>query len=76
MCFCLTEQINQNKLPMRPIDPRVISRGPDFTPAFADFGRQLQGGRGAPVCPITRSITYSHTHTENNMELCLNNYNK
>uniref|UniRef100_A0A671PC47 Eukaryotic translation initiation factor 4 gamma 3-like n=1 Tax=Sinocyclocheilus anshuiensis TaxID=1608454 RepID=A0A671PC47_9TELE len=42
------DKINQNKLPMRPVDPRVISRGPDFTPAFADFGRQIPGGRGAP----------------------------
>uniref|UniRef100_A0A8C2BDC4 Eukaryotic translation initiation factor 4 gamma, 3b n=1 Tax=Cyprinus carpio TaxID=7962 RepID=A0A8C2BDC4_CYPCA len=43
------DKINQNKLPMRSVDPRVISRGPDFTPAFADFGRQIPGGRGAPV---------------------------
>uniref|UniRef100_A0A8C1U7Q2 Eukaryotic translation initiation factor 4 gamma, 3b n=1 Tax=Cyprinus carpio TaxID=7962 RepID=A0A8C1U7Q2_CYPCA len=42
------DKINQNKLAMRPVDPRVISRGPDFTPAFADFGRN-PGGRGAPV---------------------------
>ncbi|XP_039507996.1 eukaryotic translation initiation factor 4 gamma 3 isoform X3 [Pimephales promelas] len=46
------DKINQNKLPMRPVDPRVISRGPDFTPAFADFGRQLQGGRGAPLINV------------------------
>ncbi|XP_077070711.1 eukaryotic translation initiation factor 4 gamma 3 isoform X3 [Siphateles boraxobius] len=46
------DKINQNKLPMRPVDPRVISRGPDFTPAFADFGRQLQGGRGAPLLNV------------------------
>uniref|UniRef100_A0A8C9WTT5 Eukaryotic translation initiation factor 4 gamma 3 n=1 Tax=Scleropages formosus TaxID=113540 RepID=A0A8C9WTT5_SCLFO len=43
------DKINQNKLPMRTMDSRVISRGPDFTPAFADFGRQLSGGRGAPA---------------------------
>ncbi|XP_035237368.1 eukaryotic translation initiation factor 4 gamma 3-like isoform X2 [Anguilla anguilla] len=42
------DKINQNKLPNRPVDSRVISRGPDFTPAFADFGRQSSGGRGAP----------------------------
>lgn len=42
-------QINQNKLPLRP-DPRgLISRGPDFTPAFADFSRLIPAGRGAPV---------------------------
>ncbi|KAK7132262.1 hypothetical protein R3I93_018728 [Phoxinus phoxinus] len=46
------DKINQNKLPTRPVDPRVISRGPDFTPAFADFGRQLQGGRGAPLLNV------------------------
>ncbi|CAM4679691.1 unnamed protein product [Leuciscus chuanchicus] len=45
------DKINQNKLPMRPVDPRVI-RGPDFTPAFADFGRQLQGGRGEPLLNV------------------------
>uniref|UniRef100_A0A671NF96 Eukaryotic translation initiation factor 4 gamma 3-like n=1 Tax=Sinocyclocheilus anshuiensis TaxID=1608454 RepID=A0A671NF96_9TELE len=46
------DKINQNKLPMRPVDPRVISRGPDFTPAFADFGRQIPGGRGAPLLNV------------------------
>ncbi|XP_045078834.1 eukaryotic translation initiation factor 4 gamma 3-like isoform X4 [Coregonus clupeaformis] len=40
------DKINQNKLPTRAVESRVISRGPDFTPAFADFGRQLSGGRG------------------------------
>uniref|UniRef100_A0A8C2IXG1 Eukaryotic translation initiation factor 4 gamma, 3a n=1 Tax=Cyprinus carpio TaxID=7962 RepID=A0A8C2IXG1_CYPCA len=45
------DKINQNKLPLRSVDPRLISRGTpqDFTPAFADFGRQMQGGHGAPV---------------------------
>nr|XP_015192555.1 PREDICTED: eukaryotic translation initiation factor 4 gamma 3 isoform X3 [Lepisosteus oculatus] len=43
------DKINQNKLPMRTLDTRVISRGPDFTPAFADFGRQISGGRGAAL---------------------------
>ncbi|KAK1901453.1 Eukaryotic translation initiation factor 4 gamma 3 [Dissostichus eleginoides] len=41
------DKINQNKLPSRAVESRVISRGPDFTPAFADFGRQITGGRGA-----------------------------
>lgn len=47
-------QINQNKLPLRSVDPRLISRGTpqDFTPAFADFSRQVPGGRGAPVSYI------------------------
>ncbi|KAG7274908.1 hypothetical protein CRUP_036801, partial [Coryphaenoides rupestris] len=35
------DKINQNKLPSRVVEPRVISRGPDFTPAFADFGRPM-----------------------------------
>ncbi|XP_059396208.1 eukaryotic translation initiation factor 4 gamma 3-like isoform X9 [Carassius carassius] len=47
------DKINQNKLPMRTVDPRVISRGPDFTPAFADFGRQIPGGRGAPLLNVS-----------------------
>uniref|UniRef100_A0A8C9WK20 Eukaryotic translation initiation factor 4 gamma 3 n=1 Tax=Scleropages formosus TaxID=113540 RepID=A0A8C9WK20_SCLFO len=50
------DKINQNKLPMRTMDSRVISRGPDFTPAFADFGRQLSGGRGAPVSAFRRRM--------------------
>nr|XP_040143992.1 eukaryotic translation initiation factor 4 gamma 3 isoform X8 [Ictidomys tridecemlineatus] len=43
------DKINQPKLPMRTLDPRILPRGPDFTPAFADFGRQPPGGRGVPV---------------------------
>ncbi|KAL0605202.1 Eukaryotic translation initiation factor 4 gamma 3, partial [Plecturocebus cupreus] len=39
------DKINQPKLPMRTLDPRILPRGPDFTPAFADFGRQTPGGR-------------------------------
>ncbi|XP_058265223.1 eukaryotic translation initiation factor 4 gamma 3 isoform X4 [Hemibagrus wyckioides] len=43
------DKINQNKLPLRP-DPRgLISRGPDFTPAFADFSRLIPAGRGVPL---------------------------
>lgn len=38
-------QVNQPKLPLRTLDPRILPRGPDFTPAFADFGRQSPGGR-------------------------------
>uniref|UniRef100_A0A669DTR2 Eukaryotic translation initiation factor 4 gamma 3 n=1 Tax=Oreochromis niloticus TaxID=8128 RepID=A0A669DTR2_ORENI len=41
------DKMNQNKLPSRAVDSRVISRGPDFTPAFADFGRQMSGGRSS-----------------------------
>uniref|UniRef100_A0A8D0G9C0 Eukaryotic translation initiation factor 4 gamma 3 n=1 Tax=Sphenodon punctatus TaxID=8508 RepID=A0A8D0G9C0_SPHPU len=40
------DKINQPKLPLRTLDPRIMPRGPDFTPAFADFGRQASGGRG------------------------------
>uniref|UniRef100_A0A4W4F1D7 Eukaryotic translation initiation factor 4 gamma 3 n=1 Tax=Electrophorus electricus TaxID=8005 RepID=A0A4W4F1D7_ELEEL len=46
------DKINQNKLPLRQVDPRIISRGPDFTPAFADFGRAIPGGRGAPLLSV------------------------
>lgn len=46
------DKMNQNKLPSRVVDSRVISRGPDFTPAFADFGRQMTGGRGAALLNI------------------------
>ncbi|XP_057176111.1 eukaryotic translation initiation factor 4 gamma 3 isoform X2 [Triplophysa rosa] len=53
------DKINQNKLPMRPGDPRGISRGPDFTPAFADFSRQIQGSRGAPVGTFLSVLSHS-----------------
>uniref|UniRef100_A0A3Q3IIL8 Eukaryotic translation initiation factor 4 gamma, 3a n=1 Tax=Monopterus albus TaxID=43700 RepID=A0A3Q3IIL8_MONAL len=46
------DKMNQSKLPSRAVDSRVISRGPDFTPAFADFGRQMSGGRGAALMSI------------------------
>ncbi|KAM6240886.1 eukaryotic translation initiation factor 4 gamma 3 isoform 3-T3 [Porphyrio hochstetteri] len=39
------KQVSQPKLPLRALDPRILPRGPDFTPAFADFGRQTSGGR-------------------------------
>ncbi|XP_024126411.1 eukaryotic translation initiation factor 4 gamma 3 isoform X4 [Oryzias melastigma] len=45
------DKMNQNKMPSRAVDSRMISRGPDFTPAFADFGRPMSGGRGAAVSP-------------------------
>ncbi|XP_036252006.1 eukaryotic translation initiation factor 4 gamma 3 isoform X12 [Molothrus ater] len=41
------KQVSQPKLPLRTLDPRILPRGPDFTPAFADFGRQAPGGRNA-----------------------------
>lgn len=47
------DKMNQNKLPTRVVDSRVISRGPDFTPAFADFGRQMSGGRGTALMNIS-----------------------
>ncbi|XP_049627898.1 eukaryotic translation initiation factor 4 gamma 3 isoform X4 [Suncus etruscus] len=46
------DKINQPKLPMRTLDPRIMPRGPDFTPAFADFGRQGPGGRGVPLLNV------------------------
>ncbi|KAM9370297.1 eukaryotic translation initiation factor 4 gamma 3 isoform 8-T8 [Phaethornis superciliosus] len=42
------DKVNQPKLPLRTLDPRILPRGPDFTPAFADFGRQTPGGRNIP----------------------------
>ncbi|XP_007933855.1 eukaryotic translation initiation factor 4 gamma 3 [Orycteropus afer afer] len=46
------DKINQPKLPLRTLDPRILPRGPDFTPAFADFGRQTPGGRGVPLLNV------------------------
>ncbi|XP_045714559.1 eukaryotic translation initiation factor 4 gamma 3 isoform X6 [Phyllostomus hastatus] len=46
------DKINQPKLPLRTLDPRILPRGPDFTPAFADFGRQPSGGRGVPLLNV------------------------
>ncbi|KAI2659138.1 Eukaryotic translation initiation factor 4 gamma 3 [Labeo rohita] len=50
------DKMNQNKLPLRSVDPRLISRGTpqDFTPAFADFSRQMPGGHGAPLLNVRR----------------------
>lgn len=45
LCALLMAQVSQPKLPLRTLDPRILPRGPDFTPAFADFGRQAPGGR-------------------------------
>ncbi|KAK7800636.1 hypothetical protein U0070_022520, partial [Myodes glareolus] len=46
------DKINQPRLPMRTLDPRILPRGPDFTPAFADFGRHTPGGRGVPLLNV------------------------
>ncbi|KAM9409761.1 eukaryotic translation initiation factor 4 gamma 3 isoform 2-T2 [Pholidichthys leucotaenia] len=46
------DKMNQNKLPSRVSDSRVISRGPDFTPAFADFSRQMTRGPSASLMNI------------------------
>nr|XP_048681357.1 eukaryotic translation initiation factor 4 gamma 3 isoform X34 [Caretta caretta] len=46
------DKINQPKLPIRTLDPRILPRGPDFTPAFADFGRQTSGGRGVALLNV------------------------
>ncbi|XP_070615472.1 eukaryotic translation initiation factor 4 gamma 3 isoform X1 [Erythrolamprus reginae] len=46
------DKINQPKLPLRTLDSRILARGPDFTPAFADFGRQVPGGRGSAACKV------------------------
>uniref|UniRef100_A0A4W4G327 Eukaryotic translation initiation factor 4 gamma, 1a n=1 Tax=Electrophorus electricus TaxID=8005 RepID=A0A4W4G327_ELEEL len=44
-----------NKTPLRPLDPsRLMNCGPDFTPSFANLGRQPPGaGRG----PVTVDLT-------------------
>ncbi|XP_062363356.1 eukaryotic translation initiation factor 4 gamma 3 isoform X5 [Cinclus cinclus] len=46
------DKVNQPKLPLRTLDPRILPRGPDFTPAFADFGRQAPGGRNVPLLNV------------------------
>ncbi|XP_075881122.1 eukaryotic translation initiation factor 4 gamma 3 isoform X2 [Nelusetta ayraudi] len=46
------DKMNQHKAPSRAVESRAISRGPDFTPAFADFGRQMSGGRGAALMSL------------------------
>ncbi|KAI5098581.1 eukaryotic translation initiation factor 4 gamma 1, partial [Silurus meridionalis] len=38
-----------NKTPLRPLDLSRINCGPDFTPSFANLGRQPAGGRGPAV---------------------------
>ncbi|XP_040279491.1 eukaryotic translation initiation factor 4 gamma 3 isoform X2 [Bufo bufo] len=46
------DKINQPKLAMRTLDPRMLQKGPDFTPAYADFGRLAPGGRGIPLLNV------------------------
>lgn len=41
-----------NKTPLRPLDLSKMNCGPDFTPSFANLGRQPVGGRGQ-VCHFT-----------------------
>ncbi|KAL2296661.1 hypothetical protein Nmel_015996 [Mimus melanotis] len=52
------KQVNQPKLPLRTLDPRILPRGPDFTPAFADFGRQAPGGRNVSgsACKVQSTL--------------------
>ncbi|XP_072011441.1 eukaryotic translation initiation factor 4 gamma 3 isoform X8 [Engystomops pustulosus] len=45
-------EINQPKIAMRTLDPRMLQKGPDFTPAYADFGRLVPGGRGVPLLNV------------------------
>ncbi|KAM9299536.1 eukaryotic translation initiation factor 4 gamma 3 [Gastrophryne carolinensis] len=45
-------EVNQPKLPMRSLDTRMLQKGPDFTPAYADFGRLAPGGRGVPLLNV------------------------
>ncbi|XP_068097770.1 eukaryotic translation initiation factor 4 gamma 3 isoform X4 [Hyperolius riggenbachi] len=46
------DKINQPKLPIRTLDARMLQKGPDFTPAYADFGRLAPGGRGVPLLNV------------------------
>ncbi|XP_069096176.1 eukaryotic translation initiation factor 4 gamma 3 isoform X11 [Pleurodeles waltl] len=46
------DKINQPKLPSRTLETRVLQRGPDFTPAFADFPRPAPAGRGVPLMSV------------------------
>ncbi|XP_069466444.1 eukaryotic translation initiation factor 4 gamma 3 isoform X4 [Ambystoma mexicanum] len=46
------DKINQTKLPSRTVEPRILQRGPDFTPPFADFGRPVPAGRGVPQVSV------------------------
>ncbi|XP_072334627.1 eukaryotic translation initiation factor 4 gamma 3 isoform X10 [Scyliorhinus torazame] len=47
------DKINQTKQIARPLDPsRLLPRGPDFTPSYADFGRQPQSGRAGAVSQV------------------------
>ncbi|XP_066527180.1 eukaryotic translation initiation factor 4 gamma 3 isoform X2 [Hoplias malabaricus] len=47
------DKINQIKVPLiRMVDPRLLARGPDFTPAFADFTRSLAGARGPALLSL------------------------
>ncbi|XP_063798132.1 eukaryotic translation initiation factor 4 gamma 3 isoform X2 [Pseudophryne corroboree] len=46
------DKINQPKLPVRNLDTRMLQKGPDFTPAYADFGRLAPGGRGLPLLNV------------------------
>ncbi|XP_018430227.1 PREDICTED: eukaryotic translation initiation factor 4 gamma 3 [Nanorana parkeri] len=46
------DKINQPKLPIRTLDTRMLQKGPDFTPAYADFGRLSPGGRGVPLLNV------------------------
>ncbi|KAJ1142141.1 hypothetical protein NDU88_008468 [Pleurodeles waltl] len=46
------DKINQPKLPSRTLETRVLQRGPDFTPAFADFPRPTPAGRGVPLMSV------------------------
>lgn len=73
-CPIVSFQINQTKLPLRPVDSRVLTRGPDFTPAFADFSRQLLGGRGAPVSDASTLISSTHSFSSWARDVCHKKY--
>eukprot|EP00062_Callorhinchus_milii_P012760 gi/632960130/ref/XP_007896020.1/ PREDICTED: eukaryotic translation initiation factor 4 gamma 3 isoform X2 [Callorhinchus milii] len=47
------DKVNQTKSISRPLDPsRMLTRGPDFTPSYADFGRPVLSTRVIPVLSV------------------------
>uniref|UniRef100_A0A4W3H2P8 Eukaryotic translation initiation factor 4 gamma, 3b n=1 Tax=Callorhinchus milii TaxID=7868 RepID=A0A4W3H2P8_CALMI len=50
------DKVNQTKSISRPLDPsRMLTRGPDFTPSYADFGRPVLSTRVLSVVGPRRS---------------------
>uniref|UniRef100_A0A4W3H6T3 Eukaryotic translation initiation factor 4 gamma, 3b n=1 Tax=Callorhinchus milii TaxID=7868 RepID=A0A4W3H6T3_CALMI len=55
------DKVNQTKSISRPLDPsRMLTRGPDFTPSYADFGRPVLSTRVIPVSYFSSEIDSKH----------------